>query len=387
MGLLLKYLSFNCEDVYLFIFLSGGFESRQFIRGLQGRSISMRASSKTKDTLSKVIPLRWSLGSKERHKPDSVHRSVKEPAPVELVQYLESGRRPQCTKDPIVSLTSEPNSRKNVAEALASSSVQSSSVKSLSHESRAGHESPRVPEGQKRPSEKTSSLIRSKTSQTREETSRKDAKKQSFKVSHHIETKRCSHTGVQPSNSIPSLHNGTLRRQTGDGTEKEYQNTYEGNSKTMKAEVLKSNEGLRSFFKGNFLRKDKDSGRTKDGKSGKDSGEEGTRRTHSKLSMSNRAAGGETGLEEGKLNDSGYRGNETANGKVGGTPAGIRGSQSSSDIPTKAAQSMRRTASLHHNGMSRAPAPSHSHTMDKSSRTRYSTNSLGRKRTVPESSF
>lgn len=366
----------------------------------------MRAPSKTKDTLSKVMPLRWSLGSKERHKPDPVHRSVKEPAPVELVQYLESGRRPQCTKDPIVSLMSEPNSTKNVAEAQASANVQSSSVRSLSHECRAGHESPRVPEGQKRPSEKTSSLIRSKTSQTREETSvnfssshssntltsRKDARKQSFKVSQDTEAKRSSNAGVQPSNSTPSLHNGTLRRQTGDGTEKEYHNTYEGNSKTTKAEVIKSHEGLRSFFKGNFLRKDKDSGRSKDGESGKDSGEEGARRTLSRLSMSNRAAGGETGLEEGKFNDSGHRGDEIANGKVGRTPAGTRGSQSSSDIPTKAAQSMRRTASLHHNGMSRAPAPSHSLTMDKSSygtlqRTRYSTTSLGRKRTVPESSF
>lgn len=387
--------------------MSGGFESRPFIRGLQGRSVSMRAPSKTKDTLSKVFPLRWSLGSKDRRKPDPVPSSVKEPAPVELVQYLESGRRPRCTKDSIVTLMSEPRSTKDVVEGQAAANVRSSSAGSISCVGKAGDESPQVPEGQRRPSEKTASLRRSKANQTRDETTmnissssssntltrRKDARKQSCsKVSQDTETKRGSSGGVQSSYSTPSLHDGTLRRQKGDRADGEHHSSYEGNSKTKKVEVPKSHEGLLSFFRGNFLKKDKDSRKSREGESGKGSGEEGARRTLSRLSLSNGAAGGGTVVEEGKSNGSGHLGDEMANGKVGRTTAGIKRSQSSSNIPTKAEQSMRRTASLHRNGMSAAPGPLRSLTTDKPSygtlqRTRYSTTSLGRKRTVPESSF
>uniref|UniRef100_A0A8C4GFW7 ubiquitinyl hydrolase 1 n=1 Tax=Dicentrarchus labrax TaxID=13489 RepID=A0A8C4GFW7_DICLA len=384
----------------------GGFESRPLIRGLQGRSVSMRAPSKTKDTLSKVLPLRWSFGSKDRRKPDPVPPSVQDPAPVELVQYLESGRRPRCTKDSIVTLMSEPRSTKEAADGQAATNLRSSSLGSISCVGKAGDEYPQVPEGQRRPSDKTASLRRSKGSQTRDEsitnissssssntlTRKKDARRQSSsKAPQDTETKKSSSAGVQPSYSTPSLHDGTLRRQKGDRADREHHGTYEGNSKTKKGDVPKSHEGLLSFFKGNFLKKDKDSRKSKEGEPQKGGGEEGGRRTISRLSLSNGTAGGGTGVEGGKSNGSGHR-DELANGKVGRTTADIKRSQSSSNIPTKAEHSMRRTASLHRNGMSTAPAPSRSLTSDKPSygtlqRTRYSTTSLGRKRTVPESSF
>ncbi|XP_040002488.1 ubiquitin carboxyl-terminal hydrolase 43a isoform X1 [Xiphias gladius] len=389
----------------------GGFESRPFVRGLEGRSVSMRAPSKTKDTLSKVFPLRWSFGSKDRRKPEPVPPRVQDPAPVELVQYLESGRRPRCTKDPIVTLMSEPRSTKEAAGRRAAANVRSSSVGSISCVGKAGDElppeSPQVPEGQRRPSDKTASLRRSKGSQKRDEstlnissssssntlTRRKDARKQnSSKASKDTEAKRSFSAGVQPSYSTPSLHDETLRKQKGDRADREYYGEYDGNSKTKKGDMPKSHEGLLSFFKGNFLKKDKDPRKSKEGESGRGGSEEGVRRNLSRLSLSNGAAGGKTGMEVGKSNGSGHLGDELVNGKVGRTTADIKRSQSSSNIPTKAEQSMRRTASLHRNGMSTAPAPSRSLTTDKPSygtlqRTRYSTTSLGRKRTVPESSF
>ncbi|CAK6953403.1 ubiquitin carboxyl-terminal hydrolase 43a [Scomber scombrus] len=388
----------------------GGFESRPFVRGLQGRSVSMRAPTKTKDTLSKVLPLRWSFGSKDRRKPHPAPPGAQDPAPVELVQYLESGRRPRCTKDPIVMLMSEPRSAKESAESKTATNIRSSSVGSLSFVGKAGDdaESPQVPEGQKRPSDKTATLRRSKGSQPRDEattnissssssntlTRRKDAKKQSSsKALQDTEPKMGSSAGVQPSYSTPSLHDGTLRRQMGDRADRERHVAYEGNSKPKKGEVHKSHEGLLSFLKGNFLKKDKDPKKSKESESGKGGGEEGGRRTLSRLSLSNGAAGGGTGVEGGKSYGSGQLGSELSNGKLGRTTASdIKRSQSSSNIPTKAEQSMRRTASLHRNGMSTAPAPTHSLTTDKPSygtlqRTRYSTTSLGRKRTVPESSF
>lgn len=364
--------------------------------------MSMRAPSKTKDTLSKVLPLRWSLGSKDRRKPDSVPPPVQDSAPVELVQYLESGRRPRCTKDPIVTLMNEPRSTKERAESRATANVRSSSVGSLSCVAKAAdkHESPQFPEGQRRPSDKTVPR-RSKGSQTRDDknlninssssssntlTRIKDARKQSCsKVSQETETKRSSSAVVQPSHSTPSLHDGTLRRQKVHKVGKEHNGAYVEDYKPKKGEVPKSHDGLLSFFKGNFLKKDKDSKKTRGSESGRGRGEEGGgRRTLSRLSLSNGTADG------GKSNVSGYLGDELANGKVVRSTADIKRSQSSSNIPTKAEQSMRRTASLHHNGMS--TAPSHSLTTDKPSygtlqRTRYSTTSLGRKRTVPESSF
>ncbi|CAL8270686.1 unnamed protein product [Lota lota] len=73
----------------------------QGVRGARVRSVSMRSPTKTRDALSKVLPLRWSLGAKERSRPP--HQT-----PVQLVEYLESGRRPRCSREPIASLVATP---------------------------------------------------------------------------------------------------------------------------------------------------------------------------------------------------------------------------------------------------------------------------------------
>ncbi|XP_055223458.1 ubiquitin carboxyl-terminal hydrolase 43 isoform X3 [Gorilla gorilla gorilla] len=74
----------------------GGLEPRRLVRGVKGRSISMKAptTSRAKQGPFKTMPLRWSFGSKE--KPPG--------ASVELVEYLESRRRPRSTSQSIVSL-------------------------------------------------------------------------------------------------------------------------------------------------------------------------------------------------------------------------------------------------------------------------------------------
>ncbi|XP_072319976.1 ubiquitin carboxyl-terminal hydrolase 43a [Eucyclogobius newberryi] len=375
----------------------GGFERRPFVRGLQGRSLSMRAPSKTKETLSKVFPLRWSLGSKDRRKPEPAPPSAQDSAPVELVQYLESGRRPKCTKDPIESLMTGPPNTRGVAQGQAvggrSSSVASMSCLAKSRDNLVS-ESPQVPQGQRRPSEKTGSLRRSKKDPPRDEsttisssyssntlTRRKDSKKQHS--SKDTETRRSS--AVQPSYSTPSLHEDSSRRSKGDKPEQ--RNPNEGRSK-VKGDAPKNQEGLLSFLKGNFLKKD--SKKSKDGDSRKV--EEGGRSTLSRLSLSNGAPGGGT-VDKSRPSTSSAAAGELANGKLG-RPSEIKRSQSSSNIPTKAEQSVRRTASLHRNGTtSIGHAPSRNQTADPKSshgtlqRTRYSTTSLGRKRTVPESSF
>ncbi|XP_008070655.2 ubiquitin carboxyl-terminal hydrolase 43 [Carlito syrichta] len=74
----------------------GGSESRRLVRGLQGRSISMKAPapSRAKQGPFKTMPLRWSFGPREKPPGTSV----------ELVEYLESRRRPRSTSQSIVPL-------------------------------------------------------------------------------------------------------------------------------------------------------------------------------------------------------------------------------------------------------------------------------------------
>uniref|UniRef100_A0ABM5FM90 ubiquitinyl hydrolase 1 n=1 Tax=Pogona vitticeps TaxID=103695 RepID=A0ABM5FM90_9SAUR len=73
----------------------GGFESRPLVRGVQGRSVSLKASpNKAKLGVPKPLPLRWSFNSKEWPAESSG----------ELVEYLESGRRPRFTHESIVPL-------------------------------------------------------------------------------------------------------------------------------------------------------------------------------------------------------------------------------------------------------------------------------------------
>ncbi|XP_057699048.1 ubiquitin carboxyl-terminal hydrolase 43a [Corythoichthys intestinalis] len=347
----------------------GGFESRPFVRGLQGRSVSMRAPNKTKDTLNKVLPLRWSLGSRDRRKPEPALPDVQDPAPVELVEYLESGRRPRCTKDPIESLMNE---SRNSKQTSSSRTVRSSSAGRISCVAKVGDESRQLPEGQRRPLHQTSSLRRNKESPPSEEGSsnslakRKDSKRQSSSKTQQ-DTRPTS--GVQTSSSILG---GTLRRQKDDRTEQERCVANEGAAKG------KNHEGLLSFLKGNFLKRDKDSRKSKEG-----TVLDGGRRTPSRVSLSNGAAGGELRNSHSE---------ELANGKARQSSTDIKRSQSSSSLPARTEQGARRTASLHRNGTSAPSAQIRGASMDKLSyaslpRPRYGTASLGRKKKVQESSF
>ncbi|XP_066120342.1 ubiquitin carboxyl-terminal hydrolase 43 isoform X1 [Saccopteryx bilineata] len=74
----------------------GGQEARPSVRGVRGRSISLKAPapSRAKQGSFKTMPLRWSFG----------HREKPAVASVELVEYLESRRRPRSTSQSIVPL-------------------------------------------------------------------------------------------------------------------------------------------------------------------------------------------------------------------------------------------------------------------------------------------
>lgn len=123
-----------------------GFDVKPFVRGTQGRSVSLRSPTKSKDPLSRVLPLRWSLVSRDRAKsrPQTPPLPLP-PQPGELVEYLESGRRPRCSQEPIVSLVATPPLRTAHGRMLeAGLNSPNGSIVS------AGMDSPRIPEGQRR---------------------------------------------------------------------------------------------------------------------------------------------------------------------------------------------------------------------------------------------
>ncbi|KAJ8363475.1 hypothetical protein SKAU_G00123060 [Synaphobranchus kaupii] len=367
----------------------GGFDTRPFIRGLQGRSVSMRTPTKTKDALSKVLPLRWSFGSKDRQKP----APAPAPTPGELVEYLESGRRPRCTKDSIITLMTGP-SEKEAPETRRPASVSSPSSSSLSCLGRSDgepHGSGRAPEGQYRQtSEKTGSLRRGSKQRDDGSLTRRTSKKnkQEQGKAGDSQSRRSSGAGLQPGSAPPPNSDSTLRRSKGHSGAGDRSSPPE-ESKGKRGEEHKGHESLLSFLKPSFLKKDSQK-KQREGEAGRPG--EPAKRSSSRLSLSNGAL---NGTVEGKVNGAprgrGSRcGEELANGRVARGAADIKRSQSSSSIPSKPDLTLRRTASLHKNGLS-APPP-RSLTTDKPSygtlqRTRYSTTSLGRKRAVPESSF
>uniref|UniRef100_A0A8C1YR07 ubiquitinyl hydrolase 1 n=1 Tax=Cyprinus carpio TaxID=7962 RepID=A0A8C1YR07_CYPCA len=347
----------------------GGFESRPFVRGIQGRSVSMKSPTKTR-----VLPLRWSFGNKDRHKPAQQDPGQ---APAELVEYLESGRRPRCTKDPIVALMTRPSDKVSSKD----DDTKKSTAKSSSHSSLGPLEYLKIPQGQERSSsEKAMGQQPSSSSRPREDgtltrwSSRKSKQERS-------QSRKSSGTGIQSNSNGPSGWETTKR----DDPSKEQDQLEE---KQRKGQETKRPDSVFAFLKGGFMKKDslrrsRDSESVKrgDAEVKSPSGDTLSNGTHNRTS-------------EGKANSTNQvrsrLSGELANGKVSCGSSDIKRSQSSSNIQSKADLGLRRTASLHRNGTSAAQAQSVP--IDRSSqntlqRTRYSTNSLGRKKAVPESSF
>ncbi|XP_029102460.1 ubiquitin carboxyl-terminal hydrolase 43a isoform X2 [Scleropages formosus] len=352
----------------------GGFETRPFVRGVPGRSVSMRTPTKTKENLSKVLPLRWSFGSRDRQKQTTG----------ELVEYLESGRRPRCTKDSIVSLMAGP-SEKNATEVRGQqqrvSSPSGSSLNCLGRPSWESQDSLRVPQGQSRAEgQRRSSRQRDDGTLTRR-SSRKSKQEQGSTP--EPQSRKSSGTGIPPGPGTGLGWEATMKRV------KSVQGGAPGGqseeSKGKKGSDLSSHDGILAFLKSSFTKKDSQ-------KKVRES--EPSHGSSSRLSLSNGALSGPVDSKaNGAPRGSSRHGDEMANGKVsriGNTD--IKRSQSSSNIQNKAEPSLRRSASLHKSGLSGA-APQRSLTSDRNAtfgtlqRTRYSTNSLGRKRMVPESSF
>uniref|UniRef100_W5KQP5 ubiquitinyl hydrolase 1 n=1 Tax=Astyanax mexicanus TaxID=7994 RepID=W5KQP5_ASTMX len=326
----------------------GGFETRPFIRGLQGRSVSMKSPTKPKEHTSKLFPLRWSFGSKDKRKPTATAAST-------LVEYLESGRRPRCTNDPIATL-------------VGTSSIKETPQGQKTPEGQKGlHDSPRVAEGQQRPGQRTGQKEDGTLTRRSSRRSKQDPARAS-----NPQKQRNSSLGYPASG-------GSLLRKSKTAVDTLLVDEIEGS----RVDDTKVPDGIMAFLRGGFLKKDPRRGSceaelTEDGVPGE--------RSTSRLSLPSRSHTMNTSRTTNGIKA--QLGDELANGRA----VDIKRSQSSSSIPRRTGGNPQRAMSLQRNGapgvQRNSGGEKYSHGSLQRTQTRHSSSStLGRRRAVPESSF
>ncbi|XP_066520191.1 ubiquitin carboxyl-terminal hydrolase 43-like [Hoplias malabaricus] len=382
----------------------GGFEVRPFIRGLQGRSVSMRSPAKPKEKISKLFPLRWSFNSKDRRRPApepaptapnvSTDSNPPSDAPVQLVEYLESGRRPRLMKDPIAALLSSTSNKESV-ERLKAPEGQKAAGQKVPEGQRGSEgqkedakkdpdgqraEAKKAPWGKKPPEGKKAEAKKAPDAQIilhsspqvaegQQRESRTNPGQRSGQKDDGTLTRRSTRRSKQdqerpqnPEILRSSSSGGTLlRRSRTTAGERFLEEETE-----RRRDELRPQDGVMAFLKGGFVKRDPGRG-AGDGELLENSvpGE----RSISRLSLPSR---------------SGVNNSIRTQQDHG---VDIKRSQSSSNIPRRSGESQQRAMSLQRNGVPGRISSSEKNSL-KRSQTRYSSSStLGRRRPVPESSF
>ncbi|KAM4663999.1 LOW QUALITY PROTEIN: ubiquitin carboxyl-terminal hydrolase 43 [Discoglossus pictus] len=343
--------------------------TKSFVRGIKGRSASMKVSSasKFKLNISKAVPLRWSFGSKDRAKPVTG----------ELVEYLESGRRPKFTNDSIVPVMTEKGQPKST-----SSKVQGTNGNGKKHDSSQAMASVGATGDQAKQSK--SSKIEISKSKAKDKVKLPESATHMGQVKVEVSKQPKPRTSIESTSGMnASPTEGFVRGKTSLGKKPDNnQRTHhkaEDNTRTRPSEAEGQHDGKSSKTKSSFVKK------------------EPRKHSGSEISSMSELPNGapRTTLSNGMLGNG--RTSDTmphrhkegiVNGK---SQVDIRRAHSSSNVQNKEEWSMKRSASQYKNG-SMSNQPSRQMTSEKPSsgtlqRMRYQTSSLGRKKTVPESSF
>ncbi|XP_053310102.1 ubiquitin carboxyl-terminal hydrolase 43 isoform X2 [Spea bombifrons] len=345
--------------------------SKPFARGVKGRSASMKVSSATKLKLSisKAMPLRWSFGSKDKAKRETG----------ELVEYLESGRRPKYTNESIVprmANTSKGDKGAGGPQTKPShSKVQgaSASVNSVGSHPGPLTSSSKVDNIRGRQKEKVNQQVNVLSTM---HPARKDGSVQS-------KTRDKKSTGDLPSGANLSTadnvqHNkppsGKREENNQKSVPKDVDNT---RAKTSGSEGQQEGKSMKS--QSSFVKKD----------SRKLNGPENPQISELPSGLS-RTSLPKRIQDDGRTNGilSHHHKEDHVTGK---SKTDIRRAQSSSNVQSKADWTLKRSISLYKNGTvssqsSRQGAPEKV-SSSPVQRMTYQTSSLGRKKTVPESSF
>ncbi|XP_061159791.1 ubiquitin carboxyl-terminal hydrolase 43 [Syngnathus typhle] len=325
---------------------TNGFESKPFVRGTQARSVSMRSPTKAKESLSKVLPMRWSFRAKDRTKHSVETQSG------ELVEYLESGRRPRCTKDPIVALVATPPQR-HVQRRTLEGGQECSSPSGSSLGCTETCYSPRIPEGQSRPvmERQLSSAVKGRDDGSlRMRASNKRARQEQGRTL-DIQLQRVAMLGAHvSSHSAPPSRDSTLRKNKVHfgGSSRSPKDTLVFQPEGQRGREGRSQESLVAFFKPALIPKDiprsprKDHERRANGHLGKLTSGDFT-----KLSLSNGTLSATTRDERKVLPCCKI---QLLNGQAACHDADIKRAHSSGNIQTKLDGTFHRCASLQRNG-------------------------------------
>ncbi|XP_066443851.1 ubiquitin carboxyl-terminal hydrolase 43 isoform X2 [Eleutherodactylus coqui] len=336
--------------------------SKYFVRGAKGRSASMKVSSasKLKLSISKAMPLRWSFGSKDRPKPETR----------ELVEYLESGRRPKYTNESIVPMMSSAEKLVNATppNSSHSNSHGASGTSFTTEQSRVLSSSSKMDTLRGKPKEKLTHQDNTVQgakgdgyiqSQSKDRTSRSDVS-----------------VGVNGSTSNNAIKVKASSGQKGDLNQRHH--TKVGDNRLDKTKPCESE--LDRKLRTSLLKKEPRGQISYDTSPPSDL-HNGISRTF--LSNGVVVSDGRTsGTMPRKQKE------DLSNNK---SKMDIRRAHSSSNVQTKAEWTMKRSASLYRNGSAPHQPTRLTATENASSSTlqrmKYQTSSLGRKKTVPESSF
>uniref|UniRef100_A0A3Q2YSG7 ubiquitinyl hydrolase 1 n=1 Tax=Hippocampus comes TaxID=109280 RepID=A0A3Q2YSG7_HIPCM len=236
-----------------FLFIpTGEFESKPFVRGTHARSVSMRSPTKARESFGKVLPLRWSFRTKDRMKHSVETQSG------ELVEYLESGRRPRCTKEPIVALVATPpqaHAQRGAFEGGQECSSPSGSSLSCAESCY----SPKIPEGQSRPAMErhlSSTVKGSEDGSLRVRSSNKRARQEPGRTL-DIQLQRVAMLGAHiSSHSAPPSRDSTLRKNKVPfgGSTRSPRDPFQAEG--QRGREGQSQENLVAFVKPGFMRKD-----------------------------------------------------------------------------------------------------------------------------------
>ncbi|XP_056262110.1 ubiquitin carboxyl-terminal hydrolase 43 isoform X2 [Pseudoliparis swirei] len=333
---------------------TNGFEAQPVVPGSRGRSVSMRSPTKPKKTPGKVLPLRWSFGSKDRIRHPSQTR------PGELVEYLESGRRPRCTKEPIVALVATPPLRSAAGRALdVGQDCSSPSGSSLSCADRTGSDtwhSPKMSGGPSRAERSTSQGPGNRDDGSLRLRSCKKERPDHGRTP-DLPLHRVGLLTGHISHSAPQSRDSTLRRTAAPTGVTGVTLRTQGD---LQPEDGGGQEGLLSFFKPGFMKKAVPGSPIK-GRERRADGhgppEKPAGAASAKLSLSNGTLAGADPSRDANHN---FRGQPADGKKAGGhdPAADMQRAHSSSNIQARLDWTFHRCASLQRNGDIVAP-PAH----------------------------
>ncbi|XP_068119526.1 ubiquitin carboxyl-terminal hydrolase 43 [Hyperolius riggenbachi] len=326
-----------------------GCGTKAFVRGVKGRSASMRvpSASKLKLSLSKAMPLRWSFGSKDRQKPKTG----------ELVEYLESGRRPKYTNDSVLPMMSDATNAEKSAAAPQPKVNQMNSHDASETISASGQSRP----------------VTSKMDSSEGQLKEKVRHRHSSGLSGKGDGLSQSRTSIGGQSSSDTADKVKAPQSKKDGNQRSL--AKDGSSGMPRTSETRLQERKTSVSKTASLKKE----------SRRQSGPENLKsELHNGTSR--------TSLPNGVLADG--RAHVTVPHRqkedlvLTKTQADIRRAHSSTNVQNKTEWTLKRSVSLYKNGSAPRQVPA----VDRSSsgplqRLKYQTSSLGRKKPVPESSF